>query len=77
MTKLEYFRRSRGWSQETLARRLGAGFTGSSISLLESLRLKPSAKQERRLREAFGTDPSALLEPIDGVALPFSEAISL
>jgi transcriptional regulator with XRE-family HTH domain len=77
MTKLEFFRRSRGWSQEALARRLGAGFTGSSISLLEGLRLRPSDRQDQRLREVFGAEGSAMLEPVDPTGMPFLEGATL
>lgn len=61
MTRLEYVRRSRGWTQEALARVLGPGFTGGAISLMESGRLKPSVRQAARLREAFGIPAEAML----------------
>lgn len=63
MTRLEFYRRSRGLSQEELARQLGAGFTGSAISLIESRRLRPSSRQERRLQDAFGVPIDVLLAP--------------
>ena len=58
ITMLELFRRARGWSQATLAEHLGAGFTASAISLIESQRLRPSARQQARLRELFGETPT-------------------
>lgn len=65
MTMLELYRRARGWSQADLARYLGPGFTASAISLLECQRLKPSPRQEHRLREVFGDQAEAALAPID------------
>jgi ribosome-binding protein aMBF1 (putative translation factor) len=65
LTMLEAYRRARGWSQAALARHLGPGFTASAISLLESQRLKPSRRQQRRLREVFGPEAEAMLSPID------------
>jgi transcriptional regulator with XRE-family HTH domain len=65
MTTLELYRRARGWSQAALARHLGAGFTASAISLLESQRLKPSPRQQQRLREVFGHEGDTILTPID------------
>jgi transcriptional regulator with XRE-family HTH domain len=70
MTKLEFFRRSQGWSQEDLARRLGPGFTGSSVSLIESGRLRPSARQEARLHVAFGLPIDELLAVASDPGLP-------
>jgi ribosome-binding protein aMBF1 (putative translation factor) len=69
LTLLEVYRRGRGWSQADLARHLGAGFTASAISLLESRRLKPSSRQQRRLEEVFGDRASAMLEPFDAAAV--------
>lgn len=63
MTRLEFYRRSQGLSQEELARLLGAGFTGSAVSLIESGRLRPSSRQALRLREAFGVPIEDLLAP--------------
>jgi transcriptional regulator with XRE-family HTH domain len=65
MTMLELYRRARGWSQADLARYLGPGFTASAISLLECQRLKPSARQEQRLRDVFGDQAEGVLAPID------------
>lgn len=65
LTLLELYRRARGWSQAELARHLGRGFTASAISLLESQRLKPSPRQQRRLGEVFGDQAEAMLCPID------------
>jgi hypothetical protein len=48
-----------------LAERLGPGFTASAISLMESQRLKPSQRQERRLREVFGEQAEAILMSVD------------
>jgi len=62
---LEFYRRARGWSQVTLAEHLGPGFTASAISLMEGQRLKPSPRQQRRLREVFGDEADAILKPID------------
>jgi transcriptional regulator with XRE-family HTH domain len=65
LTMLEFYRRTQGLSQAALAERLGPGFTASAISLMESQRLKPSARQEQRLREVFGDKAEALLKPVD------------
>jgi transcriptional regulator with XRE-family HTH domain len=65
LTLLELYRRARGWSQTDLARHLGSGFTASSISMMEAQRLKPSRRQEQRLREVFGDQAEAMLQPID------------
>lgn len=65
ITNLELYRRARGWSQADLARHLGPGFTASAISLMEGLRLKPSRRQQQRLREVFGDQAGAILAPID------------
>lgn len=65
LTGLELYRRARGWSQTEMARFLGHGFTAGAISLLESQRLKPSLRQQRRLREVFGDESEAILAPID------------
>jgi len=48
-----------------LARFLGHGFTASAISLLEGQRLKPSPRQQLRLREVFGDRAEAMLAPFD------------
>jgi transcriptional regulator with XRE-family HTH domain len=76
LTLLELYRRAQGLSQAALAERLGPGFTASAISLLESQRLKPSRRQERRLREVFGDQAEALLKPVDParVVAPIGEA---
>jgi transcriptional regulator with XRE-family HTH domain len=63
MTRLEFYRRTRGLSQEQLAALLGPGFTASAVSLIESLRLKPSQRQEQRLHEAFRVPVADLLAP--------------
>lgn len=75
LTMLELYRRAHGLSQAALAERLGPGFTASSISLLEGQRLKPSVRQERRLREVFGDQAEAILKPVDPaqVAVPIGE----
>jgi transcriptional regulator with XRE-family HTH domain len=65
MTLLELHRRARGWSQAALAEYLGPGFTASAVSLMESQRLRPSARQQERLRELFGDDAEGMLQPID------------
>ena len=65
MTMLELHRRARGWSQAALAEHLGPGFTASAISLMESQRLKPSPRQQERLREVFGDQAEAILMPVD------------
>jgi transcriptional regulator with XRE-family HTH domain len=70
ITMLELYRRARGWSQADLARQLGRGFTASSISLMESQRLKPSARQRERLAEVFGDEAEAMLAPIDPARVP-------
>ena len=67
LTRLALFRRARGWSQADLAQFLGTGFTASAISLLEGQRLKPSPRQQHRLREVFGDQADAMLEPFDPV----------
>lgn len=64
-TRLELHRRAWGWSQAALAEHLGPGFTASAISLMESQRLKPSPRQQERLREVFGDEAEAILKPID------------
>ena len=74
LTLLELYRRARGWSQTDLAKSLGNGFTASAISLLEGQRLRPSPRQERRLREVFGDAAEAVLKPIDPVGVPLPEA---
>jgi transcriptional regulator with XRE-family HTH domain len=61
MTRLEFVRRSRGWTQEELARFLHTGFTGSTISLMETGRLRPTERQAVRLRETFGIPAEELL----------------
>jgi len=75
MTLLELHRRARGWSQAALAEYLGPGFTASAISLIESQRLKPSPRQQERLREVFGDQAEAILRPVDPahVAAPIGE----
>jgi ribosome-binding protein aMBF1 (putative translation factor) len=75
MTMLELHRRARGWSQATLAEHLGPGFTASAISLMESQRLKPSPRQQKRLHEVFGDQAEAILMPVDPVhvAAPIGE----
>jgi transcriptional regulator with XRE-family HTH domain len=65
MTMLELHRRARGWSQAALAEYLGPGFTASAVSLMESQRLRPSPRQQQRLRELFGDEAEAMLQPID------------
>lgn len=65
VTRLELFRRTRGWSQEQLAAFLGPGFSAATISLIECQRLKPSARQRERLEEIFGTGADTMLQPID------------
>jgi ribosome-binding protein aMBF1 (putative translation factor) len=72
---LELHRRARGWSQAALAERLGPGFTASAISLMESQHLKPSPRQQARLREVFGDQAEAILMPVDPVqvAAPIGE----
>lgn len=67
LTLLELYRRARGWSQAALAEFLGSGFTASAISLMESQRLKPSPRQQQRLREVFGDEADAVLTPVDPV----------
>jgi transcriptional regulator with XRE-family HTH domain len=72
---LELYRRAHGLSQAALAERLGPGFTASAISLMETQRLKPSTRQERRLREVFGDQAEAILMPVDPaqVAAPIGD----
>jgi ribosome-binding protein aMBF1 (putative translation factor) len=65
LTMLELHRRARGWSQAALAEYLGPGFTASAVSLMESQRLRPSTRQQQRLRELFGDEAEAMLQPID------------
>jgi hypothetical protein len=48
-----------------LVEHLGPGFTASAISLMESQRLKPSPRQQERLREVFGDQAEAMLMPVD------------
>jgi ribosome-binding protein aMBF1 (putative translation factor) len=76
ITQLELYRRTQGLSQAALADFLGPGFTASAISLMESQRLKPSRRQQRRLREVFGDQAEAILKPVDPaqVAAPIGEA---
>lgn len=76
ITLLELYRRAQGLSQAALAERLGPGFTASAISLMESQRLKPSPRQERRLREIFGDQAEAILKPLDPahVGAPIGQA---
>jgi ribosome-binding protein aMBF1 (putative translation factor) len=64
-TRLELHRRAWGWSQAALVEHLGPGFTASAISLMESQRLKPSPRQQERLREVFGDQAEAMLMPVD------------
>jgi|GEM_PF-5301845 len=45
-----------------MAQFLGAGFTGSAISLIETGRLKPSSRQASRLVEVFGVPIGVLLD---------------
>ena len=63
MTNIEFFRRSRGWTLSRMAEFLGPGFTAGQLSLMESGRLRPSTRQLKRLREAFGADADRVLEP--------------
>lgn len=65
LLRLEAFRRARGWSQQQLAAFLGAGFSVSTISLIETQRLRPTARQLARLRDLFGTEAESMLNPID------------
>lgn len=62
MTRLEFLRRSRGWSQAALARRLGQGFSAGVLSLIETGRLKPSERQASELQRAFGVLVEDLLD---------------
>ena len=62
---LELYRRAHGWSQAALAEFLGPGFTASTISMMEAQRLKPSPRQQQRLRSVFGDEAEAMLRPID------------
>ena len=75
LTMLELYRRAHGLSQAALAERLGPGFTASAISLMETQRLKPSPRQQARLREVFGDQAEAILMPVDPaqVAAPIGD----
>lgn len=64
LTRLELYRRARGWSQADLARELGPGFTASTISLMEGQRLRPSPRQQQRLREVFDDQAEAMLSTV-------------
>jgi hypothetical protein len=57
-----------------MARYLGAGFTGGAISLIESRRLRPSPRQEARLRVAFGLSIDELLATANDPGIALNEA---
>lgn len=67
MRLLEFERRQRGWSQDTLADL--SGISRPTISLIESGRLLPTPAHAERLSAALGLVPHALLLTVDGCLL--------
>jgi hypothetical protein len=52
-----------------MATYLGAGFTPSQLSLLESGRCRPSAAQWARLDKLFGEAAATILDPVQELEL--------
>lgn len=69
MLRLKFWRLQQGLTQHQAARRLGIG--ESTLALLESGRLRPTAQQLQTLRQTFGADTDRLFEPVyDQVITP-------
>jgi transcriptional regulator with XRE-family HTH domain len=68
---IEFARRSKHWSQQTLGSntRIGAYL----ISLVENARAIPSDDQRKRLANALGVPPEKLLDPVE---LPAEAAVA-
>jgi transcriptional regulator with XRE-family HTH domain len=62
MTKLEFERRRRGWTQTTLA--FYARGTQADISSMECRRLIPTPRVAARYAHALGIAPSELLDEV-------------
>ena len=69
MLRLKLWRFQQGLTQHQAARRLGIG--ESTLAILESGRLRPTAQQLQTLRRTFGADTDRLFEPVqDHVIVP-------
>ncbi len=62
MTRLEYERRRRGWTQTVLA--FHARLTQAEISRMERGWLIPTRTIQDRLARALGVDAAGLVEPV-------------
>ena len=62
MIRLKLWRLQQSLTQAQAARRLGIG--ESTLSVLETGRLRPTAGQLERLRRTFGAGTEALFEPV-------------
>lgn len=67
MINARTFRRRRGWSQAELARR--AGLHPSTVSLIESQRLRPYPGQLAKLARALGVAPEEIEQETAGERL--------
>ena len=67
MTRIEYERRRRAWTQTDLA--YHARSTQSQISLFERRVLLPSERTLEKLARALGVRPEGLLESVSEVEL--------
>ena len=74
MTNLEFLRRSVGLTQEQFAKTLGTGFTAAHLSMMETGRLKPSARQATRLFGVTGIDAPTLLRAAKDAAVDLFNA---
>ena len=62
LLRLKLWRLQEGLTQEEAAKRLGIG--ASTLSILESGRLRPTAGQIAQLRRSFGQAVETLFEPV-------------
>ena len=62
MTRLEFERRRRGWTQTVLA--FHAGVTPSLVSLVECRRMKPTPTCAARLGQPLGLSGDAVLDEV-------------
>lgn len=62
MLKFKLWRLQEDLTQEEAARRLGIG--ASTLAILESGRLRPTAGQIEHLRLTFGSGADSLFEPV-------------
>jgi transcriptional regulator with XRE-family HTH domain len=62
MLRLKLWRLQEGLTQQEAAQRLGVG--ESTLAILESGRLRPTAGQRERLRAHFGEMVDSLFDPV-------------